>query len=532
MVPSLARTLIDVLEWRAAQGPDRSAYSFDGEVCTYGEMWDGINRFAAHLLRRGLGRGERVVLALPNSAEFFSAFYGIQRAGGVAVPIVPGAGPERLAAIAGLCQARLVALPSSPPKGRPTFRGSPSSTRGLSVVTVSASADCPVPAKLPGIDEDELSYIQYTSGSTGNPKGVQLSHANLITNVNQMIAGMEITEREVFVSWLPVYHDMGLVLMTMVPFYLGARLALLPTSLAHLRRWLEVIQDNAATFTAAPDFAYRLCLRYVRDPESYDLSSLRVALNAAEPVRARTITEFERAFGLRNVMCPGYGLAEATVGVSMGKPGSETKVDERGLVSVGRPFPEVDVKILSGERTAGAGEEGEILVRSPAATRGYLNNPDATAELFWESGYLRTGDLGYLDAAGDLFISGRIKNIIIHAGRNISPQEVEEIVDTLPRVRLSAAVGVDRGRLEGEQVYVFAETREGKATGSTEAENVVVKIVSSLHDRLGLRPGRVYLLKPKSIPLTHNGKKRYGELKKRYMDGSLQATGCILFPEP
>ncbi|MFN2226570.1 MAG: AMP-binding protein, partial [Anaerolineae bacterium] len=325
--------------------------------------------------------------------------------------------------------------------------------------------------------------------------------------------------------------DMGLILMTIVPFFLAADLFLLPTSLKEIDSWLEAIQRHGATFTAAPDFAYRLCVRHVKNPADYDLSSLRVALNAAEPVRAQTIAEFESAFGLQNVMTAGYGLAEATVGVSMWPPQTPIKIGQRGSVSVGPPFPEIDLKIVQDGRVLDPGEIGEIMVKSPANSRGYYNNPEATQRLFWQPGYIRTGDLGYMDREGHLFIMGRQKNTIIHAGRTLYPREIQEVVETVPAVRYSAAVGIDRGGIEGEQVYIFAEIRRPGTAAEEALQATVLQIVNGFHDRFGHRPGRVYLVKPKTIPVTHNGKIQHARLKEIYLAGSLRAAGQLVYPE-
>ncbi|MCP5014225.1 MAG: fatty acyl-AMP ligase [Ketobacter sp.] len=524
------KTLIEMLEFRATETPDKTAFTFIDQPCTYDEMWQQVNRFGAYLREQGVNSGDRVVMTLPNSTEFFSAFYGIQRVGAIPVPLFPGFGPDHVLSIMKLCGAGTIVVPSSTPQKQLEFFKTLSGKHNLSVVTVSDSASHPTNAEFPHIEPDDVAFIQYTSGSTGNPKGVQISHNNLITNIRQMIAAMKITENEIFVSWLPVYHDMGLILKTITPFYLAADIFLLPSSLKNVVAWLEAIQKHKATFTAAPDFAYRLCLRHIQNPEDYDLSSLRVALNAAEPVRHQTILDFEEKFGLKNVMVAAYGLAEATVGASMWPPNTKPKVDQHGHVSIGRPFPDIEITILQNGQAVGPGVIGEIAVKSTAIPRGYYNNPEATRNLHWKPNTILSGDLGYLDEEGDLFIVGRKKNSIIHAGHTIYPQEIEEVVDSLSSVRYSIAVGIDKGRIEGEQVYVFAEIRNGETASENALQDMVVEIVDKFHHQLGFRPGRVYLVKPKTIPMTYNGKFQHSRLKDMYLDGTLFEEGRILYP--
>lgn len=532
-MPDLASpaTLIEMLQRRAAEQPEQPAFRFIDDETSYGALLEMVDRFAGRLLDAGIGDGARVVLVLPNGPEFFAAFYGSQRAGAIPVPIFPESGIERCFDLAVLCNAAAVVVaPRLPSELFDAFERR-AAGEGRQLITVDGSGRRPEAHELPSVDADHIAFLQYTSGSTGDPKGVVLTHNKVLTNVQQMIAGMEITEDEVFISWLPVHHDMGLILMTMVPFYLAARLILLPTGLADVRQWLDAIARHQGTFTAAPDFAYRLCLRSVRDPSRYDLSSLRVALNAAEPVRADTIRRFESAFGLEHVMVPGYGLAEATVGVAMQPAGTPFVVDERGFVAIGRPFPRVEVRIADGDQPAQEDVVGELVVRSPAATTGYFDNPEATAGLFWRPGWIRTGDLGYRRADGELFIVGRSKSIIIQAGRNIAPQEIEESVEALAFVRRAAAVGIDRGRAEGEQAHVFVELRRAQPPAADQLADMAVEIVARFHDRLGLRPGRVLLLKPRSIPLTANGKIRYPALRQAYLEGTLRTEARIVFPE-
>ncbi|HSR46329.1 MAG TPA: AMP-binding protein [Acidimicrobiia bacterium] len=522
-------TLVQLLAWRAMVSGDRTAYSYCDDPRTFGELWSDVEGFASALVEQGLRPGGRVVLALPNGHDFFTAFYGAQRAGGVAVPIFPGVPPGRVLEVARLCGAVHVVVPSDTQAETLTrWR------RDAGSLHISTALDRPGSAvSLPEVQAEDVAFIQYTSGSTGDPKGVQLSHANLMTNVRQMIAGMKITAEDRFVSWLPAYHDMGLILMTIVPFFLAAPLFLLPTSLSDTRPWLDAITRHRGTFTASPDFGYRLCLRQVagsnRAANGHDLSSLRVALNAAEPVRLSTIDSFHETFGLDRVMVAGYGLAEATVGVSMGEPSTENRIGKRGAVSVGRPFPDITVQILDDtDRVLPPDVIGHIVVKSPANTRGYFQNSGATDTLLASPGAVRTGDIGYLDGEGHLYILSRAKDVMIHAGRTVYPEEVEEIVNGISGVRYSAAIGIDDGRLEGEQIRVLVEIRPDAMPDEKARKSCVVAIARAVHDRFGFRPARVHLVAPKTIPLTHNGKLRRGELRQQYLEGRLD--GAILYP--
>jgi acyl-CoA synthetase (AMP-forming)/AMP-acid ligase II len=499
--PDQITTLTGLLAFRARTSPAKIAVIVSDREVSYEELWESITAFAAHLTARGLCPGDRVLMALPNSKEFFTAFYGTILAGGIAAPVFPNSGQERLASMARLCGA--------------------AHTLSLSNVQVYLDHRPTGAANFPAVKPGGAAYIQYTSGSTGNPKGVMLSHANLLTNTRQMIAGFHVTGRDVFVSWLPACHDMGLILMTMVPFYMGVPVILLKASLKNIRHWLHAIEQYRGTFTAAPDFAYRLCLLYTTEPERYDLSSLRVALNAAEPVRAPTIKNFEQRFNIKNVVTPAYGLAEATVGVSTWPPGKPVKVDKRGLVSVGQPFPGVSLKILAKGKEANAGEIGEILVKSPANTTGYWNNNEESRRLFYNPSFIRTGDLGCVDSDGNLYIAGREKNLIIQAGRSIAPQEVEELVDAIPFIRFSAAVGIDAGGREGEQVYIFAEPRRKGSFKENELFEMSVQITARFNEHFGFRPGKVLLLKPGALPFTANGKLKHSQLKHDYTKGNL-----------
>jgi len=270
-----------------------------------------------------------------------------------------------------------------------------------------------------------------------------------------------------------------------------------------------------ATFTVSPDFGYRNCVRNIPDTAGIELSSLKQALSGAEPVRISTIEAFERKFGLQNVITPCYGLAEATLAVAIWPRFTPLRLDSSGkFLSVGHACRGVSVRIMQDDRVLGPGEEGEIVVQSPGVMQGYYNNPEATARVLSPDGWLRTGDLGFLDAEEYLYITGRVKDLIILAGVNVIPADVEEVVDHVPGVRYSAAVGIDSQRTGSQRLHIVAELR-GDGGTREEQSTLVREIVQRVHRATGHRPAKVLLVRPSTIPKTSSGKiqrARLGEM--------------------
>jgi len=316
----------------------------------------------------------------------------------------------------------------------------------------------------------------------------------------------------------------------MVPLYTGAVLVLLTDGLHSVSNWLKAIEKYRGTFISAPDIAYRLCVKSVRDPRDYDLSSLRVALNASEPVRGETYKMFEGTFNLKNVMISGYGLAEATVAVTMHPPGEPFVTDKNGYVSSGRPLKGISIRIDTSENRPGKMNTGEILVKSEALMKGYFNMP-LSRELFDNEVFLRTGDIGYLDGNDNLFVLSRKKIIIIQGGITLYPDDVEQVVMETGNINQSFAIGLEPKPGTGEHLFVFAEYVHSKCADIETCHQLTVQIVKRIYDHFGLRPAGIYLLKPKSLPKTPNGKKQYFRLRSEFINRSPGLMSRILYPE-
>jgi fatty-acyl-CoA synthase len=523
--PRTASTLTEMMRRRAVLTPGAQYFELYGETVTYGRLWAQSGRFAAAMVRAGLRAGDRICLIYPTCAEFFYTFVGALRIGATPVPIYPTLGVEGTARIVRDSGAVAVATIGWFRQG---VDASVALAPGVRAVLEPPELDVDAPPPpLHVAAEDDLAFLQYTSGSTGHPRGVMLTHANVMSTVRFMAAAAGLTADDRVVSWLPLYHDMGLIGCAFTPPLTAAPLWLLPPDLRNPRQWLELITRVRATFTVSPDFGYRNCVRNVRDTGDLDLSSLKGALSGAEPVRASTIEAFERRFGLKNIILPCYGLAEATLAVAIWPRSTPLRRDPSGrFISAGRPCAGVEVCIRapSGEGPDGAAlgpdAEGEICVRSPGVMRGYYNNPEATARVLAADGWLRTGDLGFVDPEGYLFITGRLKDLMILGGENVVPADIEEIIDHVPGVRYGAAVGLDSERTGSQRLHVVAEVREESAPPERH-HDLVREIVRRVHAGRGHRPARVHLVRAGTIPKTSSGKIQRARLAQMLQAGEL-----------
>lgn len=552
-----ATTLVEVLDWHVRRHPDRLHLTLLQDdatplgALTYGELAAAARKVARGFVARDVAPGDRIGVMLPTSLDFFKVFFGILYAGAVPVPIYPPARPSqfedhlrRQAQILRNAGARiLVTVPPALNLGvlLRSLVENLESIESFSSLTAGV-ADLPLPAVG---DPASTAFLQYTSGSTGDPKGVVLSHANLLANIRAMGRAMEASSADIFVSWLPLYHDMGLIGAWLGCLYFAAPLYVLsPTSfLARPECWLWAIHRYRATLSAAPNFGFELCLDKIDASalRGLDLSSLRMVANGAEPIGARTVRRFAEKFsqfGFRaNAMAPVYGLAENAVGLAFPPPGREPiidRVDRQSLgrhgvaepcqpgdphpleiVACGRPLPDHEIRVVDdlglelGER-----REGRIEFRGPSATSGYFRNEPKTRELF-RGGWLDTGDCGYV-AGGDIFITGRVKDIIIRAGRHIFPQEIEEAVAAVPGIRKGcvAAFGLTDAHSGTERVVVVAETRaaapDARAALEARVQEAAAAIVGSPAEDIILAP-------PHTIPKTSSGKIRRSAAKALFL---------------
>ncbi|MDQ3563714.1 MAG: AMP-binding protein [Pseudomonadota bacterium] len=561
-VPEGASTLTETLSWHVEAHPERRHALFyrtadETRTLTYGELWRGASAVAAGLVERGLVPGQAVTIMLPSGFEFFFAFFGSLLAGGVPVPLYP---PARLSQIedhlkrqAGiLCNSLapiLITVPEATLAAR-LLKGHAPELR--EIATVGELQAARPNALRPRIKADDVAFLQYTSGSTGNPKGVVLTHANLLANLRAWGRAARFDSNDVAVSWLPLYHDLGLIGAWLGSLYNGGLLVLMSPLdfLARPDRWLWAIHAHRGTASAAPNFAFELCLRRIedRDIEGLDLGSWRLAANGAEPVIPDTLRRFTERFapyGFRaEAMAPVFGLAECTVGLAIPPMGRKPIVDrierapfiERRLaaparagdqqalefVACGRVLPGHEMRIVDHEdRELPERSVGHLQFHGPSATRGYFRNPEETARLI-HGEWLDSGDFGYI-ADGDLYVTGRVKDTIIRGGRNILPHALEEAIGGLPGIRKGcvAVFGVPDPGGGTERLVVVAETREGEPSvleGLRQRINALaVELLETPVDEAVLAP-------PQSVLKTSSGKIRRAATRELYQRGKLGRT--------
>ena len=573
--PADAQTLIEVLAWHAAEHPDREHVRLVDEneaetVLTYGALLKGARRVASGLVRGRLTPGRAVAIMLPTGVDYLRCFLGVQLAGGIPLPIYP---PARLAQLEDHLRRHERILDNAGAEWLITFDEArrisrllaARADRGCRVATVgelteAGGAGYEPELFLPG--PDDIAFLQYTSGSTGQPKGVVLTHRNVLASLRAMGEALSATPRDVFVSWLPLYHDLGLIAAWLGSLVYGFPLVLMSplTFLARPARWLRAIHRHRGTLSGAPNFAFDLCTRRIADDEieGLDLSSWRMAFNGAEPVLADTLRTFSERFapfGLeRRTLAPVYGLAEATLGVAFTPVGRGPWVerverdalererravpaeatDENALttISSGVPIPGFEVRTVDdGGRETPERVEGRLQFRGPSTTSGYYRDRAATAALF-DGDWLESGDLAYV-AGGEVFITGRVKDVVIRAGRNLYPYDFEQAAGDLAGVRrgcvalFSAPAPAGTAAAGTERLVAVAETRESDPARQAE---IRAALEALSEERLGQPMDEMVLAPPHTVLKTSSGKIRRRAMAELYESGELGSPGAASRP--
>ncbi|MGC1906229.1 MAG: 1-acylglycerol-3-phosphate O-acyltransferase [Candidatus Acidiferrum sp.] len=580
-----AETLLDVLRYRAKHDADRAHLVISEETAngqernvtlTFGELYAAAQRCAAELARRGVTAGGRVSLMLPTSRAFFISYAGILLAGAIPVPIYPPFRADRIEEYAARQAAILnnaeVYLLLTFRRAEAVARLLEPRVRSLHVVVdaeklldAADKAPPPAPGALPAHISGsrarrsvDIALLQYTSGSTGDPKGVVLTHGNLLANMRAIGNAVEMGPRDVGISWLPLYHDMGLIGAWLTLLHFGVPLAVMsPLSfLTRPERWLWAFHKHRGTIAAAPNFAYELCVRKIadKDIEGLDLSSWRVAMNGAEPVNPETMQRFTERFsryGFRNEShLPVYGLAESSLAVTVpplnrgplidrvdretfathgrAVPSETTASHAISFVSSGTSLPEHEIRIVDPQgREVPDRTEGYLWFRGPSATSGYYQNATATEKLLpqgpaappEEFAWIDSGDRAYR-AGGEIYVTGRVKDIIIKGGRNLYPHEVEELAARVDGIRKGCivAIGLKDEGSGTEKLIVVAEVRD---RDPKKFATISAAVTDQISRGLGLPPDRVELVPAGSIPKTSSGKLRREETRQLFVKGSL-----------
>jgi len=567
-----ASSLTEVLLQRTEASPDEIHLHLwqendQVEPLAYSELFGGAAAVARGLRAGGLRAGETAAIMLPSGREFFFSFLGVWLAGGIPVPIYP---PFRADKLEEYAHRQSAILHNAEVRILITFRQVerlarllkprvPSLTRVVSAERLLHSQGAkqtdgrglPAAAEFPETSAlDDITLIQYTSGSTGEPRGVALTHRNLLANLRAIGHGVQVRPDDVTVCWLPLYHDMGLIGCWLFSLYFGLPITVL-SPLAFLRRperWLRALHRHRGTLSPAPNFAYEFCVRKIDDRElaGLDLSSWRVALNGAEPVSADTIARFTHRFapyGFRpEAMMPVYGLAESSVALTFAplglpprihavarevfqrqrraQPAPDCDAQPPRFVSVGRPLPEHEVRVVDDAgHPVEEGVEGHLQFCGPSTMHGYYRDPEATAAARTTDGWYRTGDLAYYDA-GEIFITGRTRDLIIKAGRNIYPQEIEEAASDVAGIRRGCVVAfaVPDPRNGTDALVLVAETRESDVAIQARLAAEVKRHVGA---RCRVSPEVVRLVPPQVVPKTPSGKIRRAACRELYLRNAL-----------
>jgi fatty-acyl-CoA synthase len=528
-------TVADVVE---ALGHEDRGFTFlagrTERPIAFAELRERARAMARRLRGAGLAPGDRAVLILPSEEEFVQVFLGAVLAGVVPVPLYPPFAGQRMEAYADRIRAVMRVSEAAAVITLPAVaaRLAPNAVPSFSFEDLEAMRPA---ADLPAEPRGEIAFLQFTSGSTADPKGVMITHDAVVANARAISAHLEIHgDRDRVVSWLPMFHDMGLVGMVITPL-LEETPTWFMSPLAFARRppdWCALMSRVGGTVTYAPNFGYDIVAERVRDEDlaGWDLSSWRVAGCGAEPIRADSLRRFakrlEPAGFSPDALLPSYGLAESTMVVTATPPGRGMRTLDAGAegvepVSCGPALAGHEVTVVGDDGAPlPEGREGSIVVRGPSAAKGYYRDPERSAETF-RDGSVVTGDLGFLDG-GELFVTGRLKDLLVLRGRNHHPQDLEWCAAELDDVRVAGVVAFSCPASDGaEGAVIVAETDRFRGHG--ELADAIRKRVL---DQLGVRAADVLVVERGTLPKTTSGKLRRGELRSRYLAGALEPAAA------
>ncbi|GBF80593.1 fatty acyl-AMP ligase [Aphanothece sacrum] len=571
---SSGESLISLLQERCIYQEHQTAYSFldrgETEQCslTYGELDKKARELGAILHDLEL-QGERALLMYSPGLDFIVAFFACLYAGVIAVPVYPprrNQSLDRLQAIIKNCQAKEVLTTSAIWSN---LEQSLENHPELSALKWLATDNIPKRFNQnwdsPKISQSDLAFLQYTSGSTGNPKGVMVTHDNLLHNERMIQQAFGHTPKSSVVGWLPVFHDMGLIGNVLQPLYSGIPCILMsPVDfLQKPYRWLKAISDHRATTSGGPNFAYDLCVQKVTPEqlETLDLSSWQVAFTGAEPIRAETLEAFADKFAVcgfrKEAFYPCYGMAEATLFITGGKKSQAPKlktVDEkaleenrvievagqqantRTLVSCGQEWLGQKLKIVDPNTLTECDKNqvGEIWVSGDSVAKGYWQQPEKTQDTFdayladtQVGPFLRTGDLGFLTEDGELFVTGRLKDVLIIRGRNHYPQDIELTVEqSHPALRQSCGAAFVVGTSDKERLIIVQEV-ERTYLRKIDSNEVIKAIREAVAKHHGLQVHEVVLIRTATIPKTSSGKIQRYRCKEQFLSNMVDRVQPI-----
>lgn len=542
-------TLADLVERRAAEAPGSFLEALGSDVPRHlPEVVDNARRWACRLRELGVRRGDRVAILMESRVRTVEALLGALL---LRAAVVPLAGPTGLVAGDRALSRISGALRAS---GAKVLLGSPNVLARLPAGEASALGILAASLDDPGttaisperVDPADLALIQYTSGSTGSPRGAAITHANLMANLECIATSLRLTSEDRCVDWLPLYHDMGLIGSVLVAMSVGASSVLIAPEAFILRPaiWLETFSARAGTYAPAPNFAYQLCATRVSDEvlARLDLRSWRVALTGAEPVRVETLDAFAARFapcGFRaEAFLPVYGLAESTLAAAfppldrgarvetvdvelLRSTGRAERIREgagRTVVSVGTAFPGAQIQIVDPEgRPVPERVEGEIVLRGPSVMSGYYRDPEATARTL-RNGWLHTGDTGFV-VDGELFVTGRLKAVLIRGGEKYHAEDLERSAERVPDVRAGCSAAFVIESSPAEQVAIVVER---SARSTADPAQLARRVAHEVQKAEGITPSVVHVTAPGQVPKTSSGKVQRERCRGRLVEGTLE----------